>query len=107
MPTQYDTASSLDGFIATEDDDLAWLFPLGDVGDTGCPDFIRSVGARPMGASTCTWMLGESIVRVGSVTRGAGKPLLPRRTVTPTLRLTAVRAIGAGFAELRDAVPRA
>ena len=29
--TQYYTATSLDGFIATEDDSLDWLFPLGNV----------------------------------------------------------------------------
>jgi hypothetical protein len=27
--TQYYTASTLDGFIATEEDSLEWLFPLG------------------------------------------------------------------------------
>ena len=32
MKTQYDTAASLDGFIATEDHSLDWLFPLGDLG---------------------------------------------------------------------------
>ena len=29
MRTQYYTAASLDGFIATVDDSLEWLFPLG------------------------------------------------------------------------------
>lgn len=179
MTTQYYTASSLDGFIATEDDGLEWLFPLGDINDTGYPDFIRAVGALAMGASTYAWMLrhvvqrgeawpyavpawvlshrslpgvpgadirfaqgdvravhaemlaaaggrnlwimgggdlvgqfhdagllDEIIVQVGSVTLGAGKPLLPRRIVQPSLQLTEARRIGPGFAELRYAVPR-
>jgi dihydrofolate reductase len=40
MKTQFYTASSLDGFIATEDDSLDWLFPLGDLEETGCPAFF-------------------------------------------------------------------
>jgi len=57
MKTQYYTATSLDGFIATEDDSLEWLFPLGDVNDTGYPSFIAEVGALAMGSSTYEWML--------------------------------------------------
>lgn len=57
MTTQYYTAASLDGFIATEDDALDWLFPLGDINDTGYPAFIAEVGALAMGASTYEWML--------------------------------------------------
>lgn len=181
MKTQYYTAASLDGFIATEDHSLDWLFQLGDIADTGYPDFIRDVGALAMGSSTYEWMLrhvvtpttgpgwpyvqptwvfsnrrldgldgadirfvagdvrpvhrqmraaagegniwlvgggdlvgqfhdagllDELIVQVGSVTLGAGRPLLPRRIAFPPLRLTAARAIGAGFAELRYDVPR-
>ena len=45
MKTQYYTATSLDGFIATEDDSLEWLFPLGDVNETSYPSFIAEVGA--------------------------------------------------------------
>lgn len=180
MKTQYYTAASLDGYIATEDHSLDWLFQLGDVNDTGYPDFIREVGALAMGSSTFEWMLrhvvaagqawpygqptwvfsrrrldavpgadirfvagdvrpvhgqmrdaaggrnlwlvgggdlvgqfhdagllDELIVQVGSVTLGAGRPLLPRRIAFPPLRLTAARAIGTGFAELRYDVPRA
>jgi hypothetical protein len=29
------TASGPDGFIATEDDSLDWLFPLGGINETG------------------------------------------------------------------------
>lgn len=43
MKTQYYTATSLDGFIATEDDSLEWLFPLGDLNKTkGADPFVVS-----------------------------------------------------------------
>lgn len=61
MRTQYYTAASLDGFIATEDDSLEWLFPLGDVADTGYPDFIAGVGALAMGSATYEWMLRHAL----------------------------------------------
>lgn len=57
MKTQYYAATSLDGFIATEDDSIDWLFPLGNIADTGYPDFIRDVGALAMGSATYEWML--------------------------------------------------
>jgi dihydrofolate reductase len=184
MKTQYYTACSVDGFIATDDHSLEWLFPLGDINDTSYPKFILEVGALAMGASTYEWMLrhviklgsgtpgapwpysqrtwvfshrelprvpgadlvfvsgdvrplhaqmraaaqgknlwlvgggdlvgqfhdagllDELIVQVGSVTLGAGKPLLPRQITSPPLRLTSAQRIGPGFAELRYAVPR-
>lgn len=61
MKTQYYTATSLDGFIATEDDSLEWLFPLGDVNETSYPSFIAEVGALAMGASTYEWMLRHAL----------------------------------------------
>jgi dihydrofolate reductase len=183
LKTQYYTACSLDGFIATADDSLEWLFQLGDIADTGYPDFIRDVGALAMGSATYEWMLrhfakerqvageqwpyaqpcwvfssrnlpvvkgvelhfvrgdvrpvhdmmrdaaggknvwlvgggdlvgqfhdagllDEIIVQIGSVTLGAGKPLLPRQIAFPPLRLTSVRQCGSGFVELRYDVPR-
>lgn len=178
--TQYYTATSLDGFLATIDDSLDWLFPLGDPAETSYPEFIRDVGALVMGSATYEWMLrhvvgveggawpyaqptwvltrrqlpgvagadvrfakgdvrpvhaamraaaggrnlwvvgggdvagqfhdagllDELIVQVGSVTLGAGKPLLPRQITAPPLRLTEVRQFGSGFAELRYELPR-
>lgn len=183
MATQYYTASSLDGFIATEDHSLEWLLQLGDIEDTGYADFIREVGAVAMGSSTYEWvlrhavkpgtdeegewpytqpawvfssrelprvpgadirfvsgdvrpvhaemesqkvaeniwligggdlvgqfydagLLDELIITIGSVTLGAGKPLLPREIAFPPLQLTAVKQLGPGFVELRYDVPQ-
>lgn len=61
MKTQYYTATSVDGFIATEDDSLEWLFPLGDVNDTSYGRFIADVGALAMGSATYEWMLRHVI----------------------------------------------
>jgi dihydrofolate reductase len=57
MKTQYYTATSLDGFIATEDHSLEWLFALGSVTETSYPTFIAEVGALAMGSGTYEWML--------------------------------------------------
>jgi len=57
VKTQYFTATSLDGFIATENDSLDWLFPLGDLNDSSYPAFISDVGALAMGSATYEWMM--------------------------------------------------
>lgn len=57
MKTQYYTATSLDGFIATEDDSLDWLFPLSDLNDSSYSEFIAEVGALAMGSVTYEWMV--------------------------------------------------
>ncbi|WP_026072596.1 dihydrofolate reductase family protein [Nodosilinea nodulosa] len=57
MKTQYYTATSLDGFIATEDDSLDWLFSLGDLNESSYPEFIAEVGALAMGSATYEWMI--------------------------------------------------
>jgi dihydrofolate reductase len=45
-------------------------------------------------------LLDDLFVQYGSVTLGAGKPLLPRKITSPPLKLVSVRAVGTGFAEL-------
>lgn len=69
MRTQYYTAASLDGFIATENDSLEWLFQLGDINDTSYPAFIQGVGALAMGSATYEWML-RHVIRRGSELEG-------------------------------------
>jgi len=69
MEIQYFTATSLDGFIATEDDSLDWLFPLGDPNHPSYPEFIENVGALAMGSATYEWMLRNEekvVAEVGS-----------------------------------------
>jgi len=182
MKTQYYTAVSLDGFIATTDDSLDWLHALKAPTEPSYAGFIRDVGAIAMGSATYEWvvrnafgpeardpqpwpyeqptwvftsrslpavpgadirwargdvrpvheamvraaggrnvwlvgggdlvgqfhdqgLLDEIIVQVGSVTLGAGKPLLPRAIVQPSLRLVSARPLGGDFAELRYEVP--
>lgn len=183
MRTQYYTATSLDGFIATEDDSLEWLFPLGDLNHSTYPEFVAGVGALAMGSATYEWMLrhadkvaaetgspwpysqptwvfttrqlppiagadirfvqgdvrrihaamrvaaggknlwvvgggdlagqfhdagllDELIIQIGSATLGRGKPLFPRRVLSPVLRLMSVRQMGPGQAELRYEVQK-
>jgi dihydrofolate reductase len=57
MKTQYYAASSLDGFIATEDHSLDWLMQFGDPPESSYAPFIREVGALAMGAATYEWLL--------------------------------------------------
>lgn len=181
MKTQYYSATTLDGFLATEDDSLDWLFPLGDLAESSYPDFIAQVGALAMGSATYEWMLrnaeqviaevgspwpytqptwifssralprvegadirfakgdvqavhaemraaaggkniwvvgggdlagqfydagllDELILQVGSATLGRGKPLFPRRVLSPVLQLQSVRQMGTSMVELRYAV---
>jgi len=59
--TQYYTATSLDGFIATEDHSLEWLFQLGDPEETSYPEFVAGVGAIAMGSGTYEWLLRHGL----------------------------------------------
>jgi dihydrofolate reductase len=58
--TQYYTATSIDGYIADQDNSLDWLF---EADDAGSPDenpfgkFFADVGAFAMGATTYEWVL--------------------------------------------------
>jgi dihydrofolate reductase len=56
--TQYFTATSIDGFIADEDNSLDWLFQAHQEHDESQWDaFIGAVGAMAMGATTYEWVL--------------------------------------------------
>ncbi|AGL13812.1 dihydrofolate reductase family protein [Actinoplanes sp. N902-109] len=60
MPkTQYYTATSIDGFIADQDNSLDWLFEADDDSSDENPfaSFFAGVGAFAMGATTYEWVL--------------------------------------------------
>lgn len=54
---RYYTATTVDGFLADENDSLAWLFKQ-DTGDAIDTDsFITQAGAQVMGVTTYLWVL--------------------------------------------------
>ena len=60
VKVQYFTATTLDGFIADDDNSLDWLFVVErDEDDGSWEDFIGGVGALVMGATTYEWVLGH------------------------------------------------
>lgn len=59
MKTQYYTATSINGYIADENNSLDWLFQFGEIESMKdhYPQFINEVGASAMGATTYNWIL--------------------------------------------------
>jgi dihydrofolate reductase len=55
----YATATSLDGFLADEDESLEWLFAVegGDDAVAGLASFIEGVGVMVEGSTTYRWVL--------------------------------------------------
>lgn len=97
MTTTYYTASSLDGFIATEEHSLDWLLSrdIDAEGLGGHVAFVADVGALLMGASTYTWLV-----------RNAGEDAWPYAAPTWVLthrgdELAAARPVGWADADVR------
>ncbi|MET0931818.1 MAG: dihydrofolate reductase family protein [Aeromicrobium sp.] len=61
MATIYNTAATLDGFLATPDNSLDWLFavPGGDEAESGIDDFLAGIGAMAMGSTTYEWVVAH------------------------------------------------
>lgn len=54
-------ATSLDGYIATENDSLEWLFKVEGEGDNGYSDFYDTVDTVIMGRRTYDWLLEQQL----------------------------------------------
>lgn len=50
-------ATSLDGYIATEDDSLEWLFKTDGEGDAGYAEFMENIDTVAMGRRTYDWVM--------------------------------------------------
>ena len=59
--TTFYTATTLDGYIADENDSLEWLFVQENDADgpLSYDDFIQTIGAIVMGRTTYEWILGH------------------------------------------------
>src|SRR5215218_6550615 len=59
MATIYNTATTLDGYLATTDNSLAWLFevPGADDAESSFGDFLTGIGAMAMGSTTYEWLI--------------------------------------------------
>ena len=60
--TQYYTATSIDGFIADQDNSLEWLFDVDGGAQNPFGGFFAGVGAFAMGATTYEWVLDNDNV---------------------------------------------
>ncbi len=72
MKTQYYGATSLDGFIADENNSLDWLMQGDEAPETSYPEFIRDVGALAMGSTTYEWVR-RHLVEAASDSPGAAE----------------------------------
>lgn len=50
-------ATSLDGYIATDDDSLEWLFETEGKGDAGYAEFMETIDTVVMGRGTYDWVM--------------------------------------------------
>ncbi|MFH5823717.1 dihydrofolate reductase family protein [Georgenia sp. AZ-5] len=55
----YNTASTLNGFLADEQDSLSWLFAVGGGEAPDTEAFLRGMGAIVMGSTTYEWILRQ------------------------------------------------
>lgn len=54
-------ASSLDGYIATKEESLEWLFKVEGEGDNGFTEFYETVDTVLMGKRTYDWIMKQDI----------------------------------------------
>ncbi len=55
------TATTLNGYLATEDDSLDWLFavPNAEQNEAGISDFLENIGVLVQGSTTYEWVLAQ------------------------------------------------
>ncbi|WGD38536.1 dihydrofolate reductase family protein [Lysinibacter sp. HNR] len=56
----YNTATSLDGFLADNNNSLAWLFAVDQTGAPNNDEFMSHIGVLVQGSTTYEWVLQET-----------------------------------------------
>ena len=54
-------AATLDGYIATQDHELDWLFKVEGENDNGTKEFMDTVDTVIMGRTTYDWLMAQEI----------------------------------------------
>ncbi|WP_460601611.1 dihydrofolate reductase family protein [Flexivirga lutea] len=105
----YFTACTINGFIADSDNSLQWLFDVPTVeNDSAIPDYVDSVGALVMGATTYSWVLDhEQVVDQPDKWRywyGDRPTWVFTHRALPTVPGADIRFVSGDVADHRDAV---
>lgn len=107
----YNTATTLNGFLADDADSLEWLFavPGADDAENDFGDFLKGIGSLVMGSTTYEWILAhENVLERPEAWTYQGKPsfILSSREL-PAVPGADIRfrsgEVSAAWDEIRDA----
>lgn len=101
MAVIYNAATTINGFLADDEDSLRWLF---DVSDSGVAaedinHFLKDIDALVMGSTTYQWLLSELDSPAQLTENHGDRPTFNRRLASDKLSLAGTRRLGQ-FVEL-------
>lgn len=88
-------AQSVDGYIATKDDSLDWLFKVEGEGDNGYSEFFETIDTILMGKRTYDWIMEQEKGQYPYSTKNSY--VFSRSSVTDTNDVTFIKGDIVGF----------